>query len=277
MAITIENYLKDLIKQKENLVSTLQDCGVEASKDEMFNTLVPKVADAYEAGKASGGNTEEAFEAGKQAEYDRFWDSYQQNGNRTEYIGAFSGSGWNSETFKPKYKPIVPKGGNAEKMFSRFTLKTTDKRTSITPEIVDFSQCTSMQYTFQDSTFDTVIADLSNATTLYGTFNMGNGISYGIRSITLKVTEKCTSFNVAFAYAYNMEELFFTEDSIISANLSVKESNKLPHDSLMSIINALKDYSGTTTTRTLTLHATSKALLTDTEKAIATQKGWTIA
>jgi hypothetical protein len=43
MAITTENYLKDLIKQKENLVSTLQDCGVEASKDEKFNTLVPKV------------------------------------------------------------------------------------------------------------------------------------------------------------------------------------------------------------------------------------------
>jgi hypothetical protein len=43
MAITTENYLKDLIKQKENLVSTLQECGVEASKDEKFNTLVPKV------------------------------------------------------------------------------------------------------------------------------------------------------------------------------------------------------------------------------------------
>ena len=33
MAITTENYLKDLIKQKENLASTLQECGVEASKD----------------------------------------------------------------------------------------------------------------------------------------------------------------------------------------------------------------------------------------------------
>lgn len=43
MAITTENYLKDLIKQKENLASTLQECGVEANKEELFNALVPKV------------------------------------------------------------------------------------------------------------------------------------------------------------------------------------------------------------------------------------------
>ena len=49
MAITTENYLKDLIKQKENLVSTLQECGVEASNDETFNTLVPKVKEIINA------------------------------------------------------------------------------------------------------------------------------------------------------------------------------------------------------------------------------------
>ena len=69
----------------------------------------------------------------------------------------------------------------------------------------------------------------------------------------------------------------FTEDSVIGANISFAQSNKLSHDSLMSIINALKDFSSTTTTKTLTLHANSKALLTDSEKAIATQKGWTLA
>lgn len=49
MAITTENYLKDLIKQKENLVSTLQECGVEANNDEKFNTLVPKVKEIINA------------------------------------------------------------------------------------------------------------------------------------------------------------------------------------------------------------------------------------
>lgn len=45
----------------------------------------------------------EVYEAGKQAEYDKFWDNLQQNGNRRNYWGAFSGAGWNDEIFKPKY------------------------------------------------------------------------------------------------------------------------------------------------------------------------------
>jgi hypothetical protein len=45
----------------------------------------------------------------------------------------------------------------------------------------------------------------------------------------------------------------------------------------MSIINALKDYSGTSETRTLTLHAWAKARLSESDIATATQKGWTIS
>lgn len=43
------------------------------------------------------------IEQGKQSEYDRFWDAYQDSGNRTHYAYAFAHSGWNAETFKPKY------------------------------------------------------------------------------------------------------------------------------------------------------------------------------
>ena len=42
-------------------------------------------------------------EAGKQAEYHKFWDNFQQNGTRRNYWGAFTDAGWNDETFKPKY------------------------------------------------------------------------------------------------------------------------------------------------------------------------------
>jgi hypothetical protein len=45
----------------------------------------------------------------------------------------------------------------------------------------------------------------------------------------------------------------------------------------MSIINALKDYSGSGTTYKLTLHAIAKTRLSEADIAIATQKGWTIA
>ena len=45
------------------------------------------------------------FDAGKKAEYDAFWDTFQNNGNRTTYSYAFYGSavGWNDTTFNPKY------------------------------------------------------------------------------------------------------------------------------------------------------------------------------
>ncbi|MBO5955586.1 MAG: hypothetical protein J6Q10_02165, partial [Clostridia bacterium] len=60
---------------------------------------------------------------------------------------------------------------------------------------------------------------------------------------------------------------------------SVSDSKKLSYDSLMSIINALKDYSTDTsgTTYTVTLGTTNLAKLTNEEKAIATQKGWSLA
>lgn len=48
-------------------------------------------------------NEPKVFNAGKQAEQDRFWDSYQNNGNRTAYNFAFAGSCWKDETYNPKY------------------------------------------------------------------------------------------------------------------------------------------------------------------------------
>ena len=43
------------------------------------------------------------------------------------------------------------------------------------------------------------------------------------------------------------------------------------------IANALLDYSGTGETRTLTLSATTKGYLTESDIAVITQKGWTLA
>ena len=58
--------------------------------------------------------------------------------------------------------------------------------------------------------------------------------------------------------------------------MDVSASTKLNHDSLMSIINALKDFSGTGGTYTVTFGKTNLEKLTDAEKAQATQKGWTL-
>lgn len=58
------------------------------------------------------------------------------------------------------------------------------------------------------------------------------------------------------------------------ASLSLSPCPNLTHDSLMVVINGLQTVS---TTQTLTLGTTNLAKLTDEEKKVATDKGWTLA
>ena len=70
-----------------------------------------------------------------------------------------------------------------------------------------------------------------------------------------------------------------TIEGTIGKSISFQWSDNLTHDSLMSIINALKDYSADTsgTTYTLTIGSTNLAKLDeDTELAVAYNKGWTV-
>ena len=55
-------------------------------------------------------------EKGKQEEYDKFWDAYQQNGKRTDYKMGFSGYGWTEAVFYPKYDIVVK---NSTSMFQQ--------------------------------------------------------------------------------------------------------------------------------------------------------------
>ena len=60
----------------------------------------------------------------------------------------------------------------------------------------------------------------------------------------------------------------------LKANLYLSSCPKLTHDSLMNVINEAADV--TASPKTLTLGATNLAKLTDEDKAIATNKGWTL-
>ena len=57
-------------------------------------------------------------------------------------------------------------------------------------------------------------------------------------------------------------------------SFSLSNSTQLTHDSLMVVINGLQTV---TEAQTLTLGETNLAKLTDAEKQIATDKGWTLA
>lgn len=83
------------------------------------------------------------------------------------------------------------------------------------------------------------------------------------------------SLNNIFNACSKLENITF--EGTIPRTISFNTCSKLTKESLDSIITALKDYSGTTTTATLTLHATAKAKLTETDIATITQKGWSLA
>lgn len=57
------------------------------------------------------------YDAAAQKAYDDFWDTFQQNGERTKYEYAFATDGWTNDIFKPKYN-IRAAFGNHGSIFS---------------------------------------------------------------------------------------------------------------------------------------------------------------
>ena len=98
--------------------------------------------------------------AGKQTAYDDFWDTFQQNGARTNYIYGFGGYGWNDTTFKPKYN-IVPTG-SASGLFYDVRIKNLEDLLLKAGVTLDTSNCTGMVNAFRDSSV-TVVPTINTA------------------------------------------------------------------------------------------------------------------
>lgn len=213
-------------------------------------------------------NVEAVYAAGVKSEYDRFWDSFQVNGNRKTYNGTFTVA-WNDEIFKPKYDLIPTACMQMFQATGIVDLKGCLERQGV---ILDTSNATSLLQMFQSSRIKYLpTIDASKSTNNSYAFSCNYLIS--IEKLILSET---TNYSTAMFNCSTLEHLIV--DGIIDRNgFNVSTCKKLSHESLMSIINILKDYSGTSETRTCTLGATNLAKLTDAEKAIATEKGWTLA
>lgn len=235
-------------------------------------------------------NERKVYEAGKKAEYDAFWDLFQQNGERKFYAGAFGGIGWNKDTFKPKYPAVVSGTTSADYMFYTFNRQSTGGE----DDLLDFSEFNSMfdfsgskrfNSTFCNARIKNLYVDCSSATSMTNTFNADNG-GY-IENLTLKVTETLASFSGTFEYQKYTKNITFTEDSVISANIRFTQSVKLTKASITSIINALS-ITATSKSVTFSKEAVNKAFETSTSAndgstsaewlaLIATKANWTIS
>lgn len=165
----------------------------------------------FSDGKAQGG--------GGDSYYDTFWDSYQENGKRTNYNYAFAGRGWNNTTYNPKYKKLKP--SYVTNMFSA-------------------SAITDTLYPI----------DLTNVQSTIIAMFQGSALKK-IRTLTVKETNVFASS--AFESTTNLEEIEFA-GTIGSNNINFGGSTKLNKQSIESIINAL---SSTKTGLSITLSKTA--------------------
>ena len=232
---------------------------------------------AYVNGEKVNGvlDTQAIHDAGVQSEYDRFWDAYQENGTRENYSGAFMGAGWTPETFHPKYNM---RPWRTDYMFKALPLGDgvdMDEYFEKEGVVFDMTNVTQLTEMFAYSRMgSTPIVDTRKAQTLKYMF-VGAWITT-IKKLILK-DDGSQTFPATFESASTLKNITI-EGTIGQNGFNVQWSTLLTHDSLMSIINALKDYSEDTsgTAWTVTIGSENLAKLTYEELKIAKDKGWEV-
>lgn len=189
---------------------------------------------------------EDGFEAGKKAEYDTFWDSVQNNGERTNYDRWF-GYPFNDVTFKPKYDMNVT---SANYMFNYCSVTNLKAILESQGVKLDFSKCSGLTYTFQHSQITHLgEIDTRSCANLQYTFNNTKSLKWVDKLILKNDGSQTFSSSLSFAQSENLEHIIF--EGVVGVNgLNMQKSTKLDKESLTSIINAL---SSTATGLTVTL------------------------
>lgn len=196
-----------------------------ASIAEKLKTIADNTVAIYEKGKA------DCTEEGAKAEYNRFWDSFQDNGNRTDYGYGFAGKGWTNDTFKPKY-PIIAVG-DASYMFNNSNLKDCD---FVEQGIdIDLSGVTSATYMFRNAKGIIRLGTID----LTGCKDINRFLwDSGVQTIDNFIVTESLKWDNTFASANNLVNISIT-GTIGQTGLSFSNSKNLSHDSIVSVINHL--------------------------------------
>lgn len=225
------------------------------------------------------GNYQLGYEDGQKAEHDQFWNGYFVTTRVGEFM--FAGKGWNDDTFRPPVGTVI-QPTYAYMMFAGTGITDLVELCNRYNVVIDFSKSTSFNYTFytgySSSSFLTHIGeiDTTSASTLINICYAASRLRI-IDKFILK-SDGTQKFGDSFRSCSALENI--TIEGVIGQNgLNFQWSTKLTHDSLISILNALKDYSADTsgTTYLITLGPTNLAKLTNDEIAIAEAKGWEVA
>lgn len=241
---------------------------------------------------------DEVYAKGRDDQWNENWDDYQVNGNKTYYYNAFNGSRWNDDSFKPKYD-IIPT--NSSNIFH--SSKITDligilKKQNV---VLDFSKSVRLAYMFQYSTIkalgvlDTTSCDVSNGPVFGenyyletvekiifkedGSQGQGGTINmWGATKLKNLCVEGVVSANITWGFCSSLTRDCLlgkvATDEQISADKNLITINGVTYYG--GIFGALKDYTGTGEARTITLHSTANNRITEEERIVVSERGWTI-
>lgn len=228
-------------------------------------------------------NISKVKEAGVKSEYDRFWDTFQQNGNRTVYMSSF-GCGWDGTLFNPKYSM---RPTNASRMFfnnmgqSIYIEDLVEFLKERNIEL-DFSNCGGADYGL--STLNTNhfgVLDFRKCTTGNSLSDLfyshdGNWKKYKVKIIDEFISSLDTFFNNnTFKGCAYLESIKMSGE--IGKNINFQWSTLLDKPSITSIINCL---SSATSNLTCSFSKTAKENAFTAEEwatLIATKPNWTIS
>lgn len=244
------------------------------------------IADAIRA--KTGGTTQykpsempvgvdEAFAAGMQSEYDRFWDTFQQNGNRTAYNFSLCGKGWNAATFRPKYSIRPTVCPNIFAYWDDASAGMVDL-VELCEELgieIDTSKATSMDSMFNSNTIVCRVGaiDTTSADKIGGLFHW----CLALRTIEKLIfrNDGTQTINDCFLQCNVLENLTI-EGVIGTSGTNCSDCKKLSKTSIISVVNAL---SSTTSGLSVTFSNTAVNNAFTTEEwatLAATKPNWTI-
>ena len=181
------------------------------------------------------------FVAGRRAEYDAFWDTYQLNGTRTVYNYAFEH--FTTDIFFPKYD-FCPthanwfaRGLDPGKDGKKIDLVERLRECGIT---MDFSKAEDVTYLFYCAAFSRVpVIDCKSAKN--GTGNLMFGTA--IETVDKLIIYDGQSTENTFGYCSSLKNIVI--EGVISSTTFVQSATNLTLKSAISFITHLKDYSGT--------------------------------
>ena len=219
------------------------ESGYEQGEEEGYNNGFD---DGYVDGYAWG--TEEGIVEGKKQgakeEYDRFWDGFQNYGNRTDYTYGFMN--WGSEYIRPKYK-IVPKTSVYNMFYNLPNIR------KVEAKYFDFSNVpydTSMSYQFASCTLLEEIEDIGlmpcSSLDYFGAW------CYALKKVACIRLNADTGVEGLLYGCPELEDVTI-EGVIGKSGINLYQNKKLNRSSITSFINALSNtISGLTITFSLT-------------------------